>query len=164
MFRVIFVCTANICRSPMAEYCLKQLIQREGLAEQILSESAGTLAVDGMPITEKAAQVCAEHGLDASAHRSRHVNIHLLRDANLILGMELHHKSDLQIIFPQFASKIYLLKEYGRENRPENYSILDPYGQTIEAYRKTFSEIETVIQNVWPEIKKQVASPLKSVK
>ena len=87
MYKVLFVCTANICRTPMAEYYFYSLVQKEGLENLITVESTGTWAADGAPPAELSRVVCAENGIDISNHRSQALDLNLMKTANLVLCM-----------------------------------------------------------------------------
>lgn len=153
MFTVLFVCTGNICRTPMAKSYLRQLIKQDGLDHLINVRSAGTWAGHGEPATRLSQMVCAEHGLDVSNHRSQPIDLYQMKEADLILCMAQAHKQDLLQIFPHYRDKIFTLKEYGRTNPPRYTSIDDPYGRNIEAYRRTFDEITTEVRRIWPVLK-----------
>lgn len=151
IYTVVFVCTANICRTPMAEYYFNKLIAEDGLDHRIYAESAGTWAVEGMPAAENTRLVCAENGLDVSAHRSRPISPTMVKEADLILCMTEEHKNDLCHIFPQYSAKIFTLREYA--NHREGGSILDPYGREIVHYRQTFQQIAAEIDRIVPAVR-----------
>lgn len=153
MYRILFVCTANICRTPMAEYYLNSLIAKEDLQEMIAVESAGTWAVEGAPAAENSQRVCAERDLNLSRHRSRPIDLHLMKQTDLVLCMALEHKYDLIQIFPHLRDRIFTLKEYGNKNPQNSISIVDPYGGSIEQYRETCELIFREIQRIYPALK-----------
>ncbi len=154
MYTVLFICTANICRTPMANSILMHFVMKEGLEEEIQVESAGTWAVHDAPASPLSVEVCREHGLDASGHRSRPVDLPSMNNADLVLCMTTEHRNDLQQIFPHLKDRIFTLKEYGVEEPRAERSIMDPYGRNISEYRKTFQEIYREIERFWPLIKK----------
>lgn len=154
MYKVLFVCTANICRTPMAEYYLNHLVKEEGLEELISVESAGTWAVEGMPAAESSQLVCAEEGLDLSNHRSQPIDLYLMKQADLVLCMSIDHKYDLSQIFPHLKDKIFTLKEYSNKTTQQSISIADPYGRSIENYQETYKLITGEIDRVFAVIKK----------
>ena len=136
---VLFVCTANICRSPMAMAILRSIVG--GRAEKWRIESAGTWAIEGMPSDPKTQNVLSERGLDIRSHRSRAVSKDLVNSFDLILTMEQGHQEALQIEFPSAAEHIYMLSELIglRQN------IGDPIGGTIADFQKTADEIEHLL-------------------
>lgn len=154
LYNVLFICTANICRTPMAEYYLKHLVMQENLEDRIAVSSAGTWAIDGHHAAPNSLAVCREHGLNASPHRSRAVNASIMNNADLVLCMSTQHRADLTGVFPHLAGKIFTLKEYLAPQPLQSPSIADPYGMAIEAYRETFRIISREVARVFPLIKK----------
>lgn len=153
MYKVLFVCTANICRTPIAEYYLNHLVKKEGLEELIMVESAGTWAIEGMPAAEFSRQVCAGEGLDLSNHRSQPIDLYLMKQADLVLCMSSEHKNDLSQIFPHLKDKIFTLKEYNSKNTRHSISIPDPYGMPLEQYQETYKLITGEIDRIFASIK-----------
>lgn len=147
MPHILLVCTANICRSPVAEAILRDRLQKAGLTDWIVS-SVGTWALVPRGASRFSYELLAEQGLDIGRHRATMVEARHLETADLVLCMESGHVEALQIEFPQYASKIYLLSQMvGRR-----YSIADPYGSAIEAYRDMVQEITQLIEEGLPRI------------
>ncbi|PWH16220.1 MAG: protein tyrosine phosphatase [Anaerolineae bacterium] len=146
MKSVLFVCTANMCRSPMAQGLL--LAQLGEKREGWRIESAGVAALEGSAASQKTLQILAEHGIDLSFHKARQITQNLVKESALILVMERRHKQMLQAQFPDFAGKIYLLSEMVDE---EN-EIDDPVGGSLEDYRKTAWHIESYLKRGLPRI------------
>src|SRR5512139_3295748 len=93
---VLLVCTANQCRSPMAEALLKSLAARRGEADRWQIQSAGTWAVPGRPATQLAQVVMRRRSIDMSSHRSRLIDADMLAAASVILVMTRHHLEAIQ--------------------------------------------------------------------
>jgi protein-tyrosine-phosphatase len=108
---ILFVCTANRYRSPIAEAYFKSLLARQNPSSAWKIHSAGTWTEDGLPPMSRAVEDANQLGLDIREHRSRVVSEALLEEANLILVMESGQKEGLQIEFPASRSKTHLLSE-----------------------------------------------------
>jgi protein-tyrosine phosphatase len=142
--RVLFVCTANICRSPMAAALFSARLQKMRQDWQDwLVESAGTWAANGKSASKNSQVAMARRGLDIRAHRSRTVTTEMLAGSDLILTMETGHKEALRLEFPFVASRVFLLNEMVGNGE----SIKDPYGGTLQEYEETASLLENVIEN-----------------
>ena len=146
--QILFVCTGNTCRSPMAEYLAKKIITEKEIKFRVTS--AGFTA-DGMPISENSNYVLALHGIDASEHTSTLLNEENLRKSWLVLTMTANHKNKILQLYPASASKVYTLSEYAGFNN----DITDPFGKDIEYYKNTFEEINEKVQIIFEKIKEE---------
>jgi protein-tyrosine-phosphatase len=139
---VLFVCTANICRSPMAEALFRAHLQtnRADWADWRI-ESAGTWAHDGEPVSEYSRESLAKRGILLKNHLSKTITPEMIEQFDLILVMESGHKEALQVEFPRAGGKIFLLSEMQDQLLP----VQDPYGGSLETYEKAAATIEAMI-------------------
>lgn len=145
---VLFVCTANMCRSPLAEVLFREMLRQRGLQPEWQTESAGVYASIGQPATEFSRQVASERGLDLSAHRSKPVDAGRLQSADLVLVMEPVHRQALQEEFPLLADRVHVLTEVAGESGP----VEDPVGTTMENYRETADRLSDLLSRGFDRI------------
>ena len=139
MSDIVFVCTGNICRSPMAEGLLRHRLEAAGVFSVNVT-SMGVRGLDQSPATLEARQVCEENGFDISAHRSRSIVAEEIQDADLVLCMEPVHVKFLHTYFPWHKDQIVLLAAWpGKPNRKS--VVIDPMGKPIDFYRQVFQVI-----------------------
>lgn len=151
---VLFVCTANMCRSPMAEGVLKFLTIKEGLSH-ISVTSSGIAAQEGFPATEKAMAITMEMGIDLSLHGSKPLTKELIEWADYILVMESKHKEEILYRFPETKDKVNLLKKF-YPAYPEETEIADPIGKSIYHYRLCLNEIRESIEGFLEFLRKKL--------
>lgn len=141
--RVLFVCTGNICRSPMAEGLARHHAVGRGL--DLDCGSAGLIARRGHPASGNGVKVLARRGVDIGSHGARRLDAELVEWADVIVAMEEEHRLAVAD-FPASALKsVHLLSEWAGEPRL-GPGIDDPIGGSIGEYDKTASEIEAYIE------------------
>lgn len=150
MKTIIFVCTGNICRSPMAEAFLQRILVREGLATDYVVRSAGVWAANGRPASFYAIQAMAKRGLDISDHRAHSLTRADVEEADLILAMASEHAEAIETLLPQYKPKIHLLSEMAGGH----YDIPDPGGGPLYEYLQCADELEDLIERSYPQILK----------
>jgi protein-tyrosine-phosphatase len=138
---VLFVCTANICRSPMAAGLFKRVLEDKNPEGDWQVESAGTWGLDGEPAAAGSLVVMENKGIDISDHRARSVDQNLLQAFDLILTMESGQKESMRMEFPESSDKIFLLSEMVDQKQ----DVDDPYGGVFSEYENAAEEIEKFI-------------------
>lgn len=133
---ILFVCTGNTCRSPMAE----ALLNKE--SNKNTAESAGMFVPYPSHASKNAITVMGEYGIDISSHRSRQVTDAMAEKADLILTMTEGHKKALLTVFPHIAEKTFTLPEYAGTQG----DIEDPFGGDKALYRACAESIRSFIK------------------
>jgi protein-tyrosine-phosphatase len=139
--KVLFVCSGNTCRSPLAAAAFRRLLDESG-RNDIEVASAGTGAYEGSPASEGAYLVAIEAGLDLSSHRARLLDRDMVAEADLILAMSKGHLSRVERLGG--AGKAHLLSEYAGYSGDE-LDIRDPYGGDVEGYRQTLVQLTRLL-------------------
>ena len=135
MFRnIVTVCVGNICRSPMAEYLIRQDPQAQKAG--VVVSSAGLAAMTGSPADPIAQELLLARGIALSAHRARRFTLDLLNRSDLILVMESWQQREIEHMSPVARGKVHTL------GRWRNVEIPDPYCKPREAFEKALALIE----------------------
>jgi len=145
MKTILFICTGNVCRSPMAEALFRQAVRGRGEFRVV---SAGIGAVDGQPPTPHSVRAMRELGVEISGQRSRMLTADLVRSADLILGMTHGHVDTVAVLYPPAAEKVFLLREFDETLEPYEKDIGDPIGSGYEVYVDCRDQIEQGIASL----------------
>lgn len=141
MKKILFVCSGNTCRSPLAEGIARKIFLDRSRTPVEVS-SAGSSAVEGMSASEHAVEVAARHEVDISAHRSRLLNRTLVREADLIVTMGVKHRETVGVIEPDALAYTVLLTEFCGNGG----DIPDPIGGGIHEYESVFELIRRCLE------------------
>lgn len=145
MIRAIFVCSGNVCRSPMAERIFRAEAAR--LGRRVNTLSMGTLGLVARRPTDEVIAVLDEIGVDARDHRSQGLGAALLGHATHIFVMERAHLEAIKRLDARLATRTRLLGEFDPE-RGADAEIADPIGQSIEVYRECRDRIVRCVGEV----------------
>ena len=113
-FRVLTVCTGNICRSPAAQFMLADEFGRRGAGEEIIVASAGTRPLEGYPVEPAMGRLLEAAGIDVSEFAARRLDRHLVQDADLVLGLTRGHRARVVEMDPGALKRTYTLRELAR--------------------------------------------------
>ena len=149
MTNILFVCHGNICRSPMAEFVMKDLVEKAGLGERLHIESAATSREEiGNPVYPPARRKLAEHGIGCEGHAARQITARDYQDFDLLIAMDSANLRNMRRFYGgDPAGKIHMLLDYA--GRPGE-EVADPW------YPGDF-------QATWPDVSAGCAGLLKQL-
>lgn len=143
LLKMLFVCTGNTCRSPIAEFLTKSIFMRQNLSADI--NSAGTMVLEGEPMSSGAITALTNLHLlgsglerEISRHRSKPVNLKMVYDSDFIFAMTYEHKTFLLNNFGDQKDRIFILGDFVCGKRCD---IADPFGKDVRIYRRCVLEI-----------------------
>jgi protein-tyrosine-phosphatase len=145
---VLFVCTANICRSPLAEVLFRDWLRQRAVPGTWLVGSAGTWAQPGYSAAEYSQQMASKRGLTLAQHRARRVEAAMLAAADVVLCLADTHREALQIEFPQDAARIHLWTALAGPG----YDVPDPYGGPLSGYVEMAAELQGLVEQTGDRI------------
>jgi protein-tyrosine phosphatase len=145
---ILFVCTGNQIRSPLAAAIFRRCLTETGLQDSCRVESAGTWAFSGLS-DSLARETALRMGLDIEEHRSKLINRDVLLEACLVIVMEQGQKEALEVEYPQVRGKVRLLSRLAGE---PPYDIPDPSGQESAVYLQTGEELQRLIHSAFDKI------------
>jgi protein-tyrosine phosphatase len=146
--KVLFVCTGNTCRSPMAEALVKKEAARRGIAGHDF-QSAGISAEPDGRASRYAVEAMAARGVDISRRPARQVDAHMVMNADIVLAMTKGQKRQLSSDLPQHAGKIQTIGEFARTGE----DVPDPYGGSAANYERVAAQLERLAALVLDRLK-----------
>jgi protein-tyrosine phosphatase len=146
--KILFVCTGNTCRSPLAEAIARKFAIERGLPDVEVA-SAGTSARDGAPASDGALLVGMERHLDLGSHRSQPLTRPLVAGSDLVLAMGAGHLECIEALGG--GDRAFLLTAFPAHG-PNGRSVSDPIGADLEVYRATADELEAEIRRVFDRL------------
>ena len=143
---VVFICTGNVCRSPMAEGFYRDQTKSD---DNIRVGSAGISAFDGQAASQHSVDVMKEEDIDISDHASRMLTPEMVERASHIFGMTRTHRDAVQMMFPEAREKVFVLREFlvGPE-ADFDLDVSDPIGGSLEEYIRTRNLIKEALDSV----------------
>lgn len=148
MHNILFVCTGNLYRSPLAAAFFSRKLQADGFADSWIVESAGTWTTAGRHIPPNFLKAARRFGIELNDHRTRLVDEKLLAVYDLIVVMEKGHREALRFEFPSSQGRIRLLSELADQLE---YDIADPAGSTLAA-NDIINKMSGLIDRAYPNI------------
>jgi glycine hydroxymethyltransferase len=142
---VLFVCTGNVCRSPMAEGLFREML---GARTDIQVASAGVSAIRGQPPSPHTVEVLRKLGIDLSRFRSQPLTDDLVAEATWIFAMTRSHMDTIQLLFPEAFDKVFLVCEFHAELAVTSMDIPDPIGLGLDAYERTRDILKRALPSV----------------
>jgi len=140
---ILFVCTGNTCRSPMAEGIFQERFQK---FSKYKVSSAGLHANPKSPASQQTLQILDKRGVDFSDFRSQQLDVELVNEADYIFCMAQHHKDSILLSVPDSKIKVYLLSEL--IDKSLSRDIFDPYGMDMKAYEEVETQLDEAISNI----------------
>ena len=154
--KVLFICSGNICRSPMAAAYFSHRAASEGLAD-VEVDSAGTLGIRNAHASEEAIEAMAEIGVDLTEHRSKGIKAKNLTGTDITVAMAYEHLEYLALRHPEGEDERFLLRAFDSSPRPDPNprDLTDPIGHSLTFYRDQVPLITRCVDHLIRYLKQQ---------
>lgn len=157
---IVVVCTANICRSPMAEGLLAHALAAEtGPLKNLQVTSAGVAARSGEMVSENSVTALKKVGIDISGHRSRPLTQQMLDSALMVLCMTDSHRTIIELQAVPQPARLHLFREFLPPGT--HHEIADPYGGSLKLYEASRDEMVEAIPSLLARLRSILAEPRK---
>ena len=155
MYKILFVCHGNICRSPMAEFVFNDMAKKNGLENKVTANSAATRTDElGNPVYPPARKILAEHGLDPSGKTARLIKKSDYDEYDLLVCMDDANARDMKRLFGR-DDKTRLLMSFAGEKR----GVADPWW--TGDYEETWRDVETGCKALLEKLKGEIKNGVK---
>lgn len=155
-YRILTVCTGNICRSPMAEYALREALDQAGLSDQVEVASVGTTGWEvGNPIDRRAAALLEDHGIETTSHCAREMTPQLLSDADLIITLDHDHVEPVRSNGDDIAAKQRMMREFDPQVG-EDTGIRDPWYGDEEDFEIAWQQITAATDGIIAHVRAEL--------
>lgn len=149
--KIVFVCTGNTCRSPMAEALMKAKTNSENIDIQV--DSCGTGVYESESVNTKAINALATLGIKDFEHKSRQLTAQDIYSADIVLTMTQQQKLSITKVYSEYKYKIFTISEYTRDSKDD---VTDPYGKSQIFYNFCVNEISKLVDELFEIVKEQM--------
>lgn len=138
--KIIFICTGNTCRSPMAEVLAREIFEKSNIEIEVISRGVSVYTPSGA--SANALEAVKQYGLDLSSHLSKPISVKDIDESDLVLTMTQSHKQVLKGVCGEDGKDLYTLKEFVEAGDGD---VMDPFGQDLKAYCDCADELNMYI-------------------
>ncbi len=145
--KIMFICTGNVCRSAMAHWMFKKMLEENKKDKDIEVYSCGVDADDGWMSPKEAIEVMKPYGVDLTKHKSTSLRNSNIGNMDVILCATENHKEIIKYIYPKIREKVFTMKEFAKYSK-DDLNIADPWRCGIDVYRNCAKEIYECLNKI----------------